>query len=69
MDNRPIKGNKSGKYTVVIDPTNDIAAYYNGLDDLKDLIVYIRNKIVKILLNYLISETNHSRRIIKAGHL
>lgn len=69
MDNRPIKGNKSGKYTVVIDPTNDIAAYYNGLDDLKDLIVYFRNKIVKILLNYLISKANHSIRIIKTGRI
>jgi hypothetical protein len=30
MDNRPIKGNSSGKYTFVLDPTNDIAAYNNG---------------------------------------
>lgn len=39
MDNRPIKGNKTGKYTVVLDPTNDIASYYNGLHELHDLIV------------------------------
>lgn len=31
MDNRPIKGNKTGKYTFVLDPTNDIAAYHNGM--------------------------------------
>lgn len=31
MDNRPIKGNASGKYTVVLDPTNDIASYYDGM--------------------------------------
>jgi|JI10StandDraft_1071094.scaffolds.fasta_scaffold487100_1 hypothetical protein len=30
MDNRPIKGNSSGKYTFVFDPSNDVAAYYNG---------------------------------------
>lgn len=41
MDNRPIKFNKSGKYPIVLDPTNDIAAYYSGLDDLKDLIVFV----------------------------
>jgi hypothetical protein len=31
MDNRPIKGNKSGKYTFVLDPSNDIPAYYSGM--------------------------------------
>lgn len=30
MNERPIKGNKAGKYTFVLDPTNDICAYYNG---------------------------------------
>lgn len=31
MDNRPLKGNPSGKYSVVIDPNNDLASYYNGM--------------------------------------
>lgn len=64
MDNRPIKVNKSGKYPIMLDPTNDIAAFYSGLDDLKDLIVLGTNIIVKILLNNLISKANHSSRII-----
>jgi hypothetical protein len=35
MDNRPIKGNKSGKYNMdFVDPTNDICAYYNGMSEL-----------------------------------
>jgi hypothetical protein len=34
MDNRPIKGNTSGKYSFELDPSNDIAAYYNGLTEL-----------------------------------
>lgn len=35
MDNRPIKGNKSGKYNMdFVDPTNDICAYYNGMTEL-----------------------------------
>ena len=32
MDNRPIKGSKSGKYNMdFVDPTNDICAYYGGM--------------------------------------
>ena len=42
MDNRPIKGNKSGKYTFVLDSTNDIASYYNGMTDLEEAIVHVR---------------------------
>ena len=35
MDNRPIKGNSSGKYNMnFIDPTNDIPAYYDGMLEL-----------------------------------
>lgn len=34
-DNRPLKGNSNGKYSIVIDPTNDIAAYYNGVRDIE----------------------------------
>jgi hypothetical protein len=39
MDNRPIKGNKSGKYPFVLDPTNDIPAYYAGMHELGPMIV------------------------------
>jgi hypothetical protein len=40
MDNRPIKGNKSGKYNMnFVDPTNDICAYYGGMTELEELIV------------------------------
>lgn len=39
MDDRPIKGNASGKYSVVLDPNNDLPAYYNGVTDLSSLIV------------------------------
>lgn len=42
MDNRPLKGNPSGNYNMnFIDPTNDICAYSNGLEDLRDLVVSI----------------------------
>ena len=40
MDNRPIKGNASGSYNMnFIDPTNDIASFYDGMTELEDLIV------------------------------
>jgi len=40
MDNRPLKGNKSGKYNMeFIDPTNDICAYYGGMTELSSIIV------------------------------
>ena len=42
MDNRPIKGNSSGKYNMnFIDPTNDICAYYGGMTELESLVVSI----------------------------
>ena len=40
MDNRPIKGNHNGQYNMnFIDPTNDIAAYYDGHTELEHLLV------------------------------
>jgi hypothetical protein len=40
MDNRPIKGNATGKYNMnFIDPTNDICAYYSGMTELQELVV------------------------------
>ena len=45
MDNRPIKGNHSGKYNMnFIDPNNDIPAYYDGMTELEDLVVHIDHK-------------------------
>lgn len=36
MDNRPIKGSKTGNYDMTfVDPTNDICAYYNGMTELQ----------------------------------
>jgi len=35
MDNRPIKGNPTGRYDMsFVDPTNDICAYYGGMTEL-----------------------------------
>ena len=40
MDDRPIKGNSNGQYNMnFIDPTNDIASYYDGMSELEELIV------------------------------
>jgi hypothetical protein len=40
MDDRPIKGNASGKYNMnFIDPDNDIPAYYSGMTELADIVV------------------------------
>lgn len=40
MDDRPIKGNPSGKYNMnFIDPDNDIPAYYSGMTELADIVV------------------------------
>ena len=51
MDNRPIRGSSSGQYNLdFIDPTNDIPAYYDGMDDLRESIVTValsRNVISK----------------------
>jgi hypothetical protein len=42
MDNRPIKGNTSGKYDMsFVDPTNDISAYYGGMTELQELVVFL----------------------------
>ena len=51
MDERPIKGNKSGQYDMnFVDPTNDICAYYGGMNELEDLIVpfYLSRNITLI---------------------
>ena len=42
MDDRPIKGNSSGNYNMnFIDPTNDIASYYDGMDELQEIVVFL----------------------------
>ena len=41
MDDRPIKGSGGGYNLNFIDPTNDIASYYNGMTELEDLIVLV----------------------------
>ena len=43
MDDRPIKGNSSGNYNMnFIDPTNDIASYYDGMDELQEIVVHFK---------------------------
>jgi hypothetical protein len=40
MAERPIKGSSTGKYNMnFIDPTNDIAGYCNGNEELQELVV------------------------------
>jgi hypothetical protein len=42
MDNRPLKGNANGKYDMsFLDPTNDISAYYGGMTELQELVVFL----------------------------
>lgn len=56
MDNRPIKGNSSGKYNLnFIDPTNDICAYYNGMTELEELVVIFCCYLGKLSRDYNLS--------------
>ncbi len=65
MDNRPIKGNKTGKYTFVFDPNNDIPSYYAGQTDLSPHIVTNTLKVVKIFQKSIIS----SKTTIKCSEI
>lgn len=55
-DDRPIKGNSSGKYNMnFVDPTNDICAYYSGMTELESLVVILYIILGTISLNCYLS--------------
>ena len=55
-NDRPIKGNSSGKYNMnFVDPTNDICAYYSGMTELESLVVILCIILGTISLNCYLS--------------